>query len=96
MCHIGVGGKMAITTFAELAEVEKPTFETLSEILKEYAESGAAISGRVVVTIIRKMVLTEAEKNDLANSARVGIRKQTALQCPEEVEQYKRVIAALV
>lgn len=86
---------MAITTFAELAEVEKPTFETLSKILKEYAESGKGISGRVVVEIIRKLVLTEAEKNDLANSARVGIRKQTTLRFPGEAEQYKRVIAAL-
>lgn len=87
---------MTITTFAELMEVDNPTFETLSEILKEYAESGAAISGRVVVTIIRKMELTKAQKRDLANHARFGISKQTALRFPKEAQEYRKVIDALV
>lgn len=90
-----MGGEMAITTFAELEKEEKPTFETLSAVLKEYAESGAAISCSSVISIIKKMTLTETQKNNLANLARVGMLKQATLGFPRDAGHYRRVILAL-
>lgn len=87
---------MPIKTFAELMEVENPTFKTLSAILKIYAESGRGIVGGEVVAIIRRMELTPGQKNDLANHARFGKWKQAALRFPEEAQEYERVVAALV
>lgn len=82
-------------TFRELHESKNPTFEQLSATLKEYAKSGAAISGQVVVEIIGRLQLTKDQKDQLIRYAGKGVMMQTAFRLSKEAEQYRKVIMAL-
>jgi len=84
-----------MTTFTQLEQVDDPTFEDLSRILESYAEGGWSVSGRVVTRIIRRMTLSEEEKNKLTSLARIGIRVHKSRCEPEETWQYEQVINAL-
>lgn len=50
-------------SFSDLESLECPSWEQLIETLTDYVKSGAAISGRVVIEILKKCKLQDRERS---------------------------------
>jgi len=52
-----------ILSFRDLESLESPSWEQLIETLSDYVQSGAAISGRVVIEILKKCRFQDREQS---------------------------------
>lgn len=50
-----------ILSFSDLESLESPSWDQLIETLSDYVQSGAAISGRVVIEILKKCKFQDPE-----------------------------------
>jgi uncharacterized FlgJ-related protein len=86
-------------TFAELEKSENVTAGELIETLKEYAQEGSRISSMVVISIIKKTELSEADYDELIKISQRGInvqgenRKSSQITLVDKMQnEYKKVI----
>jgi len=82
---------MAVRTFYDLERAETISSEDLKDTLREYARSGAGISGRVVTELVRRTPLTQDDLNHLQESARLGEETQQNLRQARDAAQYADV-----
>jgi hypothetical protein len=88
-------------SFADLEQKESITTAEVTVVLQEYAESGSAIIGRVVVDLLRKTRPTVKEKMLLIKYARTGMEMQGRVcRTPESrnknVGEYQKVLTYLM
>ncbi len=63
-------------SFAELEQRQIVTASELKDTLKDYAESGAAILGRVVIALVERTPLSATDRAELLAYARTGVTVQ--------------------
>jgi hypothetical protein len=88
-------------SFAELEQKESVTTAEVTAVLQEYAESGAAIIGRVVIDLIGKARPNVREKIVLIKHARTGMEMQgrvcrTPASRNKNVGEYQQVLTYLM
>ena len=77
-------------SFAELEGKERVSTDELKATLRDYAESGAAMSARVVNALIDRVKLTESDLAELANSARRAIEVQVENRFSSKAQTVER------
>lgn len=81
-----------MTTFVDLRDMRVPPFAQVLAILENYAHIGAPIESKVVISVIRKMMLTGEERVKLANMAKEGQRlQQDTLLLKKEALEYEKI-----
>ncbi len=78
-------------SFADLQRRPSVRAEDLMATLREYATSGAAISGRVVRTLVMRTLLDADQMAHLIESAERGAESQRSRNFPRDAESYEDV-----
>jgi|GEM_PF-2375176 len=66
------GDTNEVKSFAELQQSDTPNPQDVIDTLRDYAESGAAISDHVVIEVIAKANLSRKQLSDCLNHAQQG------------------------
>jgi hypothetical protein len=81
-----------MASFAYLEKQKVVTAEELKAVLQEYATSGACISSKTVIGIIRRTKLTDEDKAELIASAETGRDSQAERLFHQDAKKYQEVI----
>ncbi|MEI8339785.1 MAG: hypothetical protein WCF94_03945 [bacterium] len=84
-----------IHAFAELESKKKVTSAELIATMKNYVDGGWAISSRVVISLIDRVILTNTEKHLLAGYAENGAADQMERGHSKDAHEHKMVLARL-
>lgn len=67
---------MYVRSFAELERDKKVTAAQIRETLEDYAATRSGINSRVVISLLKKVHLSSADRDALVESAKKGMEQQ--------------------
>ncbi len=89
-------------SFADLTNKESVSVSELKATLRDYAESGSAILGDVVIALINRVKLTQDDRKELQDYVFKGIENQekhpfrsSDRTVAKEIKEYRQVLHRL-
>ncbi len=91
----GTDESTKILSFVELGQKKEATYEDFLATLKDYVDTGAAISSEIAVKLIKRLNLSPEQKEEIKKLAEQGATDQEKRGFKEDARAFKKIVKEL-